>query len=232
MFSKHPTEPQKDANNTTDLLNATIHMASVIATLSWHHTTVSPPRATPDLINSAPSSDTKDPLQVGKKPLDEEEASTKAPSSQLNHHLEDQKGESKGATMRETVSPPRSTHALDHTINVPSPDIKDSSQVEKKPQEEDDEEEEEEETSAKALASTSTPRATHAPDLIITAPSPDAKSQLQAGKKPQEEEEEEDDDDDDYEDDDDVDDEEDQKGARSKAATIRKRNEDPTNRPR
>ncbi|KAI9233169.1 MAG: hypothetical protein BYD32DRAFT_426616 [Podila humilis] len=86
MFSKHSTEPQKDANNTTDLLNATIHMASVIATLSWHHTTVSPPRATPDLINSAPSPDTKDPLQVGKKPLDEEEASTKAPSSQLNHH--------------------------------------------------------------------------------------------------------------------------------------------------
>lgn len=125
MFAKHPTEPHNDAKNATDLLNATIHTASVIATSSWHHTTALPPKATqaPDQIINAPSSETKDSLQTGRKPQEdddedgddyqdyeeddgeeeeEEETNAKALPSHPNHHSEDQKGGSTVATMHKT----------------------------------------------------------------------------------------------------------------------------------
>jgi len=115
MFAKHPTEPHNDATNATDLLNATIHTASVLATSSWHHTTVLPPKATqaPDHIINAPSPDTKDSLQTGRKlqeddkedageEKEEEETNAKAPPSHPNQHSEDQKGGSTVASMHKT----------------------------------------------------------------------------------------------------------------------------------
>ncbi|KAG0034636.1 hypothetical protein BGZ81_003949 [Podila clonocystis] len=83
----HASAAHKDTNNATDLLNATIHTASAISTLSWHYSTT---MAKP-LINTSPTASkpmmqpkgptiifdtptpTSVPLHDGKEPQDEEE---------------------------------------------------------------------------------------------------------------------------------------------------------------
>ncbi|KAG0350323.1 hypothetical protein BG005_010165 [Podila minutissima] len=128
IFPKHPVSPaHKDINNATDLLNATIHTASIVATLSWHYTATTAesntsPTAPKPTMHPEESQTTIDtpvptraPLHDGKEPQEEEEeeeegaAAGKVSAPRPNH--------SEG---RRRVSKLETIHEQDETVKTPT----------------------------------------------------------------------------------------------------------------